>query len=186
MTPDAALAALVDALDAAAIPYMLVGSLASNLHGVPRATRDADLVVDLEADGLGRLAGALPRGLELQPQAAFEGVTATRRHLITLSGSAFVCELFVRSDDAHDLERFARRRRITVLGKPTWVASAEDMVVTKLRWAVEAHRSKDRDDMRNIIAVRGRDLDWPYIERWASLHGTRALLDEIRQSVAWL
>ena len=35
MTPDEAVVAVFAALDAAAIPYMLVGSLASNFHGIP-------------------------------------------------------------------------------------------------------------------------------------------------------
>ena len=40
--------------------------------------------------------------LTLQPRAAIEGVTGTVRHLVTLSGSPFVCERFALSDDAHD------------------------------------------------------------------------------------
>jgi hypothetical protein len=46
-----------------------------------------------------------------------------------------------------------------------WVAlppsrPRRDTIVTKLRWAREANRSKDRDDIRNILAVRASDLDW--------------------------
>ena len=63
------------------------------------------------------------------------------------------------------------------------VATAEDMVVTKLRWAAEARRSKDIEDVRNILAVRGSELDWAYLERWTAAHGTTALLDEIRRSI---
>ena len=70
-----------------------------------------------------------------------------------------------------------------MFGRPVHIATAEDMIVTKLRWAREAGRGKDRDDVRNIIAVRGRTLDWAYIERWASEHGTLELLGEIRRSV---
>jgi len=47
VTADEALVAVLDALDAAGIPFMLVGSLASNFHGIPRSTRDADFVVEL-------------------------------------------------------------------------------------------------------------------------------------------
>ncbi len=34
------------------------------------------------------------------------------------------------------------------------MATTEDMIITKLRWAAEARRAKDQDDVRNIIAVR--------------------------------
>lgn len=42
MTPDDAVVAMLRALDAAGIPNMVVGSLASNFHGIPRSTQDAD------------------------------------------------------------------------------------------------------------------------------------------------
>ena len=54
---------------------------------------------------------------------------------------------------------------------------------TKLRWALGAHRSKDRDDIRNILAVQGPTLDSAYLDRWSSVHGTATLLAEIRASV---
>ena len=124
MTPDEAVAAVLAALDAAGIPYMLVGSLASNFHGIPRSTRDADLVVQLGAGGLQRLAAELPAGLLLERQGAFEAVTGTIRYLVTLAGSPFVCELFELSDDPHDRARFARRLSARVLGREAFVASA--------------------------------------------------------------
>lgn len=183
MTADEAVVAVLDAMDAAGMPYMIVGSLASNFHGIPRSTRDADFVVELPSGSLDRLSGALPPGLTLQRQPAFETVTGTTRHVVTLGGSPFVCELFVRSDDAHDRERFSRRQRVHVLNRVAFVATAEDMIVTKLRWADAAHRAKDVDDIRNIVAVRGPDVDWTYVQRWSAEHGTAALLEDIRRSI---
>lgn len=170
------------ALDAAAIPYMLVGSLASNFHGIPRSTRDADLVLQLPAGGLQRLAAELPAELRLERQGAFEAVTGTIRYLVTLAGSPFVCELFELSDDPHDRARFARRLSARVLGREAFVASAEDMVITKLRWVVAANRPKDREDIRNILAVQGQ-LDWAYIDTWCATHGTAQMLADIRASL---
>jgi hypothetical protein len=183
VTPDEAVVAMLDVLEAVRIPYMLVGSLASNFHGIPRSTRDADFVVELDADGLERLRARLPSGLSLLAQGAFEAVTGTTRYVIELMGQPFVCELFVRSDDAHDIERFRRRQRVQVLGRVARVATVEDMIITKLRWALDAGRSKDRDDVRNMIAVQAGHLDWDYIHRWAALHGTMELLEDIRRSI---
>lgn len=55
--------------------------------------------------------------------------------------------------------------------------------MTKLRWALLANRSKDRSDVRDVIAVQGGRIDWDYVHRWCDEHGTRALLDEIRASI---
>ena len=183
MTADEAVVAVLDALATAHIPYMIVGSLASNFHGVPRSTRDADFVIELAPGRLETLSRSLPPELALEPQGAFEMVTGTMRYVIALAGSPFICELFVISDDPHDRERFARRVAARVFGRSAFLATAEDMIVTKLRWAREGRRSKDRDDVRNIIAVRDGELDWTYIRGWTDRHGTTPLLDEIRSSI---
>jgi hypothetical protein len=46
------LARVIAFLDAAGIPYMIAGSIASAYHGTPRATHDVDIVVDPPADSL--------------------------------------------------------------------------------------------------------------------------------------
>jgi hypothetical protein len=173
---------VLEAFEACEVPY-IVGSLASNFHGIPRSTRDADFVVELPSGRLERLRAALPRELTLHPQGSFEAVTGTTRHLIELARSPFVCELFVRSDDAHHRERFGRRELVRLLHRTAFVATAEDMIVTKLRWADAAHRAKDIDDIRNIIAVRGSELDWVYVGRWSMAHDTTGLLEDFRRSL---
>ena len=183
MTSDEALVTVMAALDAAAVPYMIVGSLASNFHGIPRSTRDADFVVEFRTGSLQRLGSHLPSGLVLERQGAFEGVTGTVRHVITLVGSPFVCELFELSDDPHDRSRFARRVSTRVVTRTGFVASAEDMIITKLRWVTGANRPKDREDIRNILAVQDPQLDWDYLNHWTAAHGTTQLLAEIRASL---
>ena len=183
MNAEEAVVAILEALDAAAVQYMIVGSLASNFHGIPRSTRDADVVVELGVSDLDRLAAALPSGLTLAGQGAFEAVTGTTRYVIHLADSPFICELFGLGDDSHDRARVRPRMRVDFFSRAAWVATAEDMVITKLRWAHDAGRTKDRDDVRNIIAVRSAELDWAYVENWATEHGTLNLLEEIRRSV---
>jgi hypothetical protein len=55
------LAQIVGALDAAGIPHMIAGSLASTLHGEPRSTQDIDLVIDPTRDQLAVLVDGLDR-----------------------------------------------------------------------------------------------------------------------------
>ncbi len=182
MTGDVAVVAVIDALDQAGIPYMVVGSLSSNLYGVPRSTQDADIVVQVDAAGMARLRGRLGQMLHWDPQTSFETVTGTDRHVLEAPDSGFEIEPFLLSDDPHDQERFARRTRVPMLAREVCVASAEDVVITKLRWSRQGRRGKDIDDVRAVIAVSGHRLDWNYIDRWCDRHGTRALLDEIRPS----
>jgi len=180
---DEMMLAAIDALERAGLSYMIVGSISSNVYAFPRSTNDADFVVQLVPGGLQRVLELLGPSFELEPQTQFEGITATIRYVIRTPEVAFRIDLFLLSDDPFDQERFARRRRMRVLGRETYAPTAEDVVIQKLRWSRQGRRSKDVDDVRNVLAVRRRELDWAYVEHWCDLHGTRALLDEIRASL---
>jgi hypothetical protein len=183
LTSDTAVTAVIDALRYLDVPFMIVGSLATNFHGVPRSTRDADFVVQLRTNDLRDLATHLGDRFRLQPQTSFETITGTTRHVFRLANSAFIIELFELTDDPHDVERFARRQRVSVFGREAFVATAEDTIVTKLRWARQGQRAKDVEDVRNVLAVQGTSLDWAYMRRWCAAHGTEQLLEQIRGSI---
>ncbi len=175
----------IHALEAVGVEYMVAGSLSSNAYGIPRSTKDADIVVVLQPGQLDALMAQVGDHFELDPQASFEAVTGTYRHILHAPASGFKIELFLLSRDEHDQTRFARRSRVASdqLGCQVWLPTPEDIVIMKLRWAKGAARGKDTDDVRNVIAVQGDALDWPYIHAWCEKHGTRALLEEIRASI---
>jgi hypothetical protein len=163
----------------------LAGSFSSNFYGIPRSTKDADFVAVLGGK-IVELERALGEEFVFDPQPSFETVTGTYRERASIPSVPFDIEIFHLSNDAHDQSRFARRRRVRdeLVARDICVPTAEDVIITKLRWAKIAKRGKDSDDVRNIIAVQGDDaLDWNYIHHWCEQHGTRALLDELRASI---
>jgi hypothetical protein len=160
---------------------MVTGGLVANAHGIARSTKDADIVVEMESGSFATFARTLPAALRLDPQISFETITGSQRQIVELTGSPFRIELFFLGQDPHHQERFRRRvwKQLPDLEREAWIASAEDMVIQKVRW----NRDKDRDDARNILAVQGDALDFAYIEKWCDAHGTRARLEEIRRSI---
>jgi hypothetical protein len=50
-----ALISLIRTFDKAGVPYMIVGSYSSNFYGIPRSTKDADVVAVLQVQGADRL-----------------------------------------------------------------------------------------------------------------------------------
>lgn len=105
MTSEDAVVAMLGALEAVGVPYMVVGSLASNLYGVVRATQDADFVVQLEPGSISAILDRLGPGFRLDPQTLFELITATRRYVVQPLDVPFPLGLFLLSDDAHDQGR---------------------------------------------------------------------------------
>ena len=170
---------VIAALSRSGVPHVVVGSFARNFHAFPRSTKDADIVLAVDPPGLGRFEAELGKDFSLDPQTTFETNTGTFRHTLVHKGTEFKTELFLLSKDAFDQERFRRRQAFQFGGVPSFVLTAEDVVITKLRWA----RPKDVEDIRDVIAVKGSALDWNYIHHWTATHGTRAKLDEIRASI---
>jgi len=179
MTSTDAILAVIDGLEALQIRYMLVGSISSSAYGIARSSKDADVVIELGGRSIRPLADRLGTSFRLDPQMSFETVTMTTRHVIEVAEVPFTIELFHLSDDEHDRERFHRRKRVKLFDRETWLPQPEDVILTKVRW----RRSKDTDDVRDVISVQGDALDWNYIYSWADRHGTRTLLDEIRASI---
>lgn len=175
----------IHALESVEVDYMVAGSLSSNAYGIPRSTKDADIVVVLKPGQLDALMAQVGTHFELDPQASFEAVTGTYRHIFHSPASGFKIKLFLLSRDEHDQARFARRSRVTSdqLGCQVWLPAPEDIIGMKLRWAKGAARGKDTDGVRNVIAVQDDHLDWPYVYSWCEKHGPRALLEEIRASI---
>lgn len=174
---------VIERLDQLGVPYMVVGSLSSNVYGVPRATHDADFVLQLGEHSFAAILRQLEPRFHSDRQLRFEGVTGTKRHILTLKETDFKVELFALTDDPFDQSRFARRCLRQFLNRDVYLQSPEDVIVQKLRWLDRADRPKDREDIASVVGVRQHSLDWGYIHHWCDLHGTRSLLDEIRKTV---
>jgi hypothetical protein len=172
-----ALTRVADALDRLAVPYMVVGSFSSNVYGNPRSTKDADFVVELGDQPISTLVAEIGADFAFDPQMSFETVTGTMRYRLQHRDTAFVIELFLLSDDPHDRARFARRIAGDTGGRRVFLPTAEDVVITKLRWS--RHRQKDIEDVRNVLAVQVGRLDLEYIRSWTDQHGTRSIFEQL-------
>jgi len=79
--------------------------------------------------------------------------------------SGWKVDLMIRKDRPFAVEEFARRQSAELLGAPTFVISAEDLVIAKLEWAKAAESERQLRDVSGILAVSGDVLDIPYGER---------------------
>jgi hypothetical protein len=95
MTLEEAAGSMLGALNGAGVPHMLVGGFTANFYGIPRATKDVDIVVHLAArKDLSAIEAALSQEFVFDPQATFETFTGNIRHIVKLKASPFVIELF--------------------------------------------------------------------------------------------
>lgn len=173
----------LDALNASGVEFMVVGAVSGTVHGLLRPSNDADFVVNLGADPDSSITSHLGSKFKLDPQMRFETADFSTRYIIKCVESDFIIELFELTSKPHDLERFRRRLPIKLLEKNAYVQTAEDFVITKLRWFHSTNRSKDYDDVFEVVAVNRDRMDWSYVEKWCSEQGTLDTLAKVRNQL---
>jgi len=170
MTPEErALVGVVRLLKDLEVPYMVVGSVASSHHGRPRASHDADVVIEPTLESLELLVRRLSdSGFYVDSRRAHDAFVSRRQFNVIDVESASKVDLIVRKDRPFSREEL-RRRKETEIGDGIVVAlaTAEDTILSKLEWARKSGESeKQIHDVAGILDVRA-ELDHEYIERWA-------------------
>lgn len=175
---------VIQACETAGVAHMVTGAFAYNYYGIPRSTKDFDVVVDVRSSSsISDVIRLLENEIDFGEQVQFDTLTWGRRHIGRAKiGPVFQVELFELFDDAFVLEQFHRRQQVrsAQLQHATWLPTAEDIIVQKIRWG----RSKDLDDARDVLAVQGPEtLDMTYIRKWCDEHKTSSRLDDIIASL---
>ena len=164
-------------LDQSRVPYMVTGSVASSYYGEPRATLDLDIVIDPAPDALESLvAGYTADRWYVDRMTAFDALRDRAQFNVVGPGAAKV-DYILRRDRPFSREEFERRRQADLLGTQAWIATVEDMVVSKLEWSIPIRSERQIRDVSAMLDVAGEAIDRAYIERWVAALGLEAAWD---------
>ena len=96
------------------VDHMLTGAFAFNFYGVPRATKDVDIVVDVSGSlSIKNLIMNLEPEIQFNGQVQFDTLTWGRRHIGTpASDTTLQIELFELFDDDFVQSQFRRKQRL--------------------------------------------------------------------------
>lgn len=177
---------VLEVLDLLEIPYQVVGSLASSVHGIPRATMDIDLVANLRADQVDEFAAKLKADFYADPEMMKEALARGRSFNLIHYASSFKFDIFPLQSDEYSQTQF-RRRRFTetrLLGDhpiECALATAEDTILNKLRWYRAGGETSERqwNDLRGVVQISGGLLDLGYLNSWAARLGVADLLERL-------
>ena len=144
-------------LDTSDLRYVLVGGMAVLIHGGTRVTFDADIAIAFDFANRSRLVSALaplnPRPMRLAPGASWEWDEKCLRAPWTIfQTDAGRLDLIVRLpgiDDGFE-GLYSRSERKEADGVGVRVASIDDLLAMK----EEADRDKDREDVRQLRAIK--------------------------------
>jgi len=165
-----ALERLIAALDKQGIEYMLVGSLASSIHGIERRTRDIDLAATIGPGQTTSLAADLSGEFYIDAEAASEALQRGRSFNVIHLASAYKFDIFPLRDDAYSRAQIgsSQSQPITfaegvMVRCP--VATPEDIILAKLWYRLGGEQSDQRwNDLRGVREVQRGKLDEPYHE----------------------
>lgn len=168
-------------LDGAGIPYMITGSTAMAMYGVPRMTRDIDVVVEYGREDTTRIAALFEADCYVDREAVRDA--AVRRSLFNIIHKQWItkADFIVRKDEEYRRVEFARRRRMDIGGSSASVVAPEDLILSKLHWARDSGSETQIRDAKAVVAGVPA-LDWAYLQTWAAELGVEDLLDEVRET----
>lgn len=178
-------ASVLDALNLLDIPYMIVGSYASNYWGRPRMTHDADLVVELNAHQATNLAQRLANEF-YAPDFVIEEATERGDHFNAIHlDTSFKIDFWLRKQNAYEEVCFSRRVLGTMFERKVWITSAEDIILSKLLWyKMSPVLDRQLQDVLEVYEIQLPDLDTGYLEQWAKQLEVDDLLERIREQAA--
>jgi hypothetical protein len=172
---------LADDFDSLGIDYVVVGSVASSVHGEYRASGDIDIVADIRPEDIEPLVAALKEDFYIDDLSVRQAVARGRKFNVIHLTAIFKADIFVPATSLGK-QQLARRQLYKLdphLPEEIWIASAEDTILGKLHWyriGGEVSELQWRD-VRGIIGTRGDQLDFDYLRRWAERLGIHDLLE---------
>ena len=167
-----------DRLSSRGLPFMLTGSFALAYYATPRMTRDLDIVVALNESDVGALAAAFESDFYIDADAARTAILSERMFNLMHLESGVKVDLIVRKSNEFRLLEFARRKQIEIANVRTWIVSCEDLILSKLVWALQSNSELQRRDIRQLLAG---DIDRDYVREWAQKLGVTTLLNELQR-----
>jgi hypothetical protein len=174
---------VANVFDRLQIPYLVGGSLASSLHGIPRATQDVDMVAGLKPKHVTPLVKALEAAFYIDANMILEAIQNGSSFNVIHLDTMFKIDIFVLQDDPASREEMTRRE-LYKLSEETelglFLATAEDIILRKLYWFQLGGGSSERqwNDVLGVLQVQKEKLDYPYLQEGARKLGVATLLKQ--------
>ena len=75
-------------------------------------------------------------------------------------------DMIICKSRAYSQEEFGRRQRLSLQGISVSVASAEDVILSKLEWSKLSQAQRQIEDAAGILKIQRSSLNRSYLKRW--------------------
>ncbi len=166
-------------LNRSGVAYFVTGAMASNYWGIPRTTHDLDFVVQLSAESIPNLLLEFRDDFYLDERAIRAALAPPYQFNAIDNRSAFKIDFWTLRPEPFEMLMFQRRVQVTFFREQTWIASAEDIILQKLRWDSLTSSQQQIVDAAGIVAIQSESLDRDYLKKWARELGVSEKLNKL-------
>ena len=158
------------------VPLMLTGSFALAHYANPRMTRDLDIVVQLPTVHVDALLASLGPDFYADGDAARDAIATERLFNILHIPTGIKVDFIIRKSSEYRVTEFERRRPAMLGHVRTWIASREDLILSKLVWSLESQSEMQR---RDVVELLKGPIEVDYLQHWAGILGVSGTLNEL-------
>ncbi|HSF14808.1 MAG TPA: hypothetical protein VLK65_04585 [Vicinamibacteria bacterium] len=174
---------VVEILERLGVRYAIGGSFASSLHGVFRASVDADIVADLQLDHVEPFSRALAEAFYRDESSMRRAIELRQSFNAIHLDTMFKIDVFIPKGRPFDEAQLERREAHVIANEPersAFVASAEDTVLAKLDWYRAGGNLSEQQwrDVLGILEVQSGNLDLDYLRSMAASLQLSELLEQ--------
>lgn len=179
MTEQELLVDCLQRLNRLSAAYMLTGSMASNYWGLPRTTHDIDFVVHFPPAYAPQFSAAFADGFGIDEFAIRQAYNPPYQFNAIDTRSAIKVDFWMLRPDPFEENAFSRRVKKHAFGEEASLATAEDVILHKLRWNAITPSQRQLNDAAGVVIVQGAALDLDYLRTWALKIGADAMLERV-------
>jgi hypothetical protein len=177
--PEDVLLFIIEKLEKHGIDYMVTGSFASNLHGIPRATFDADIVINSDFERVKAFLKELGNNFYVDIKTVEEAFDTRGIFNILHFETGFKIDFIIKKETDYFEKEFERRKPHKFKEKICFFASPEDTILSKLWWAKKSDSERQFQDAVGVAKVQKGKLDEKYLLHFAKLLSVSSLLQKL-------
>ncbi len=156
---DTLLSKVAGAFERSGVVYAVVGSVASSFHGEPRMTRDVDIIASIQRGDIAALEREFPEEEYYFDREMVLESLKTRQPINIIDLQTMWKADIILPRDVYTAEQLGRRQRVLLAGVALYVTTAEDTIVSKMRWSKLAESERQLRDVAGIVRLRASSLD---------------------------
>jgi hypothetical protein len=162
---------VAEAFEELQVPYAVVGSVAGLTHGYSRFTMDIDVVAFLHQENVAAFVSRLQDDYYVDENMIRDAIRHHRSFNLLHHETGLKVDVFIPTETEWNRQVTARRKpeMMDEEASAFWVQTAEDLVLSKLRWFRATNETPQRQwsDVLGVLKMQMFNLDFDYMGKWA-------------------